>query len=159
MKKTRDARVSPKGDPAKPACVSRVIIRAGAIAVVKSTESLNLWYRSGQSSSSVPSPTPLFFVSRRRDPSRAPPRRAGLSHTKLPGERTALYSLSSRAPGGLGDYVTCTFVHVRVSFDRQSGALLSPSLSLSCSPERESIMLNPAGSNETRHYEVRANLG
>lgn len=126
--------------------------KGGAIAVVKSTESLNSWYRSANSLSSLlPLLPPPAFVSCRERFS-IPLARALCYPTQNYPKRTGPFSLSSRAPGGLGDYVTCTFACACLFWPAIWSASVSLPLSLSRSPERESIMLNPAGSNETRQY-------
>lgn len=114
--------------------------KGGAI-VVKSTESLNSWYRS----LAVPSfpcpvpptsfwPIPHVVILRMRA-------------RKLPRERWKRpFSLSSRPRRTLR--LRDVHSRVRISFGWQSGAPLSPSRS----PKRESIMPNPAEFNETRWY-------
>lgn len=114
--------------------------KGGAI-VVKSTESLNSWYRSF-AAAPFPLPCPFHFLL--TDPSRCYP---SYARTKLPRERWKRpFSLSSRPRRTLR--LRDVHSRVRVSFGRQSGAPLS----LSRSPKRESIMPNPAESNETRWY-------
>lgn len=149
-RETREARVSPKGDP-KPACEPRYN-KGGAIAVVKSTEIVKFVVPLGQRFLS-PSPLPLFsppFVSR-----------PVLSHEitwRETGPSPFLLADSPRRTRRLRD------VHIRVCVSLLTGNLerfcfpLLLSLSLSLSAEGNLSCWNPAGSNETRHYEVYARI-
>lgn len=103
---------------------SRVNNKGGAIAVVKSTESLNSWYRT------IPSPPPPFGFSPRVIPHEITRRETGL-----------LPFFSRTLPGGLGDYVTRIRMCVSLLTGNLERFCLPPSLSFSRSPERESIML------------------
>jgi len=124
------ARVSPKGDT-KPACEPRYN-KGGAIAVVKSTESLNSWYRLASSSSSCSFPRfdrslvllslvcahEIIRSAAEREREREKERERSRSPSSRPRRTRRLRDVHSR---------------VHVSFSRQSGALLSLSLSLSVS--------------------------
>lgn len=117
--------------------------KGGAIAVVKSTESLNSWYR--LLCSPLPPSAFLFLLTH---PSRCYPCIRARNYLES-GERGP--SLVLLAPRELCDYVTYTRVCMLFW-----SAIWSNLVSLSRFPKRESIMSNPAELNETWwHSKVR----